>query len=252
MSFRVYFIFIYLFLYSCTEYNNVQINSNNIGKEVFKNKGFALVYDENLYKDKTISKKINERDLLIFQRNLKRNTSVVIKNINNDKTIIAKVGANAKYPIFNNSVVSIRISQELELDINEPYIEITEIFDNSSFVAKKAKMFDEEKQVATKVPVESISIDSLNSEKSSDTNIKSKEKFKYSIKIADFYFLETANTMVKKITEQTKITKIHIKELSQTEFRVFLGPFYDLNSLQKSFNDVNILQFENLEIIKND
>ena len=58
--------------------------------------------------------------------------------------------------------------------------------------------------------------------------------------------------MVKKITEQTKITKIHIKELSQTEFRVFLGPFYDLNSLQKSFNDVNILQFENLEIIKND
>ena len=58
--------------------------------------------------------------------------------------------------------------------------------------------------------------------------------------------------MVKKITEQTKITKIHIKKLSQTEFRVFLGPFYDLNSLQKSFNDVNILQFENLEIIKND
>ena len=33
--------------------------------------------------------------MMIFQRNLKRNTSVVIKNINNDKTIIAKVGANA-------------------------------------------------------------------------------------------------------------------------------------------------------------
>ena len=252
MNYRIYLIFICLFLFSCNEYNNVKITSAPVDKEVFKNKGFALTYHESLYKDKTISKKINERDLLIFQRNLKKNTSVVVKNIKNDKTVIAKVGANAKYPLFNNSVISIRISQELELDINEPYIEITEILDDSSFIAKKAKMFDEEKQVATKVPVETISIDSLNSEKSNNIEKKPKEKFKYIIKIADFYFLETANAMVEKIINQTKITNTNIKELSKTEFRVFLGPFYDLNSLQKSFNDVNILQFENLEIIKND
>ena len=252
MNYRIYLIFICLFLFSCNEYNNVKITSAPVDKEVFKNKGFALTYHESLYKDKTISKKINERDLLIFQRNLKKNTSVVVKNIKNDKTVIAKVGANAKYPLFNNSVISIRISQELELDINEPYIEIIEILDNSSFVAKKAKMFDEEKQVATKVPVESISIDSLNSEKSNNIEKKPKEKFKYIIKIADFYFLETANAMVEKIINQTKITNTNIKELSKTEFRVFLGPFYDLNSLQKSFNDINMLQFESLEIIKND
>ena len=252
MNYKIYLIFICLFLYSCNEYSNVKIISSVVDKEVFKNKGFALIYHESLYKEKTISKKINERDLLIFQRNLKKNTSVVVKNIKNDKTVIAKVGANANYPLFNNSVISIRISQELELDINEPYIEIIEILDNSSFVAKKAKMFDEEKQVATKVPVETISIDSLNSEKSDNNEKKSKEKFKYIIKIADFYFLETAKAMVEKITNQTKITNTNIRELSKTEFRVFLGPFYDLNSLQKSFNDINMLQFENLEIIKND
>ena len=142
MNYRIYLIFICLFLFSCNEYNNVKITSAPVDKEVFKNKGFALTYHESLYKDKTISKKINERDLLIFQRNLKKNTSVVVKNIKNDKTVIAKVGAKAKYPLFNNSVISIRISQELELDINEPYIEITEILDDSSFIAKKAKMFE--------------------------------------------------------------------------------------------------------------
>ena len=30
------------------------------------------------------------------------------------------------------------------------------------------------------------------------------------------------------------------------------GDFGVLNSLQKAFNDINVLQFENIEIIKND
>ena len=30
------------------------------------------------------------------------------------------------------------------------------------------------------------------------------------------------------------------------------GPFNNINSLQKSFNDISILEFENIEIIKND
>ena len=39
--------------------------------------------------------------------------------------------------------------------------------------------------------------------------------------------------------------------LSKTQYRVFLGPFNNINSLQKAFNNVNILEFENIEIIKN-
>jgi hypothetical protein len=31
-----------------------------------------------------------------------------------------------------------------------------------------------------------------------------------------------------------------------------LGPFTNINSLQKSYNDISILQFENIEILKND
>ena len=60
----------------------------------------------------------------------------------------------------------------MELDENDPYIEITLIVDNSSFVAKKSKTFDEEKKVAEKAPIDGITINDLNKSKSK----KSKKK----------------------------------------------------------------------------
>ena len=79
-----------------------------------------------------------------------------------------------------------------------------------------------------------------------------KKKFSYIIKIADFYFLDSASVMKKRIKKETMVNKIMIKSLSETNFRVFLGPFNDLNSLKKAFNDISLLNFENIEIIKND
>ena len=79
-----------------------------------------------------------------------------------------------------------------------------------------------------------------------------KKKFSYIIKIADFYFYDSAKLMKKRIKEETKVEKIKLKSLSETNYRVFLGPFNNLNSLKKAFNDISLLNFENIEIIKND
>ena len=137
------------------------------------------------------------------------------------------------------------------LDINEPYIEIVSIPENSIFTAKKAKTFDEEKQVANKVPVNNISINDLN--KVEIVNKKdSKVNFSYSIKIADFYFRDTAFIMIKRIKKETKIKKPEVIKISNKKYRVYIGPFNNINSLKKSFNDINILKFENIEIIRND
>ena len=56
--------------------------------------------------------------------------------------------------------------------------------------------------------------------------------------------------MKSRISDETTIKKVHIDKLSTTKFRVFLGPFSDLNSLKKSFNAVNILEFDTIEFIK--
>ena len=251
MSRKYLLILILFFLNSCSINVTNKKVTETLSLTGFKNNGFTLVYDDKLYKNEIISSKMDDRDLLIFQKNLNKGTTVKIKNNMNSKSIIAKVGNNANYPTFNNSVVSKRIASELELDLDEPYVEILEILNNSSFIAKKAKTFDEEKKVANKAPVESISINDLNSNELTLKKNK-KKKFSYIIKIADFYFYDSAKLMKKRIKEETKVEKIKLKSLSETNYRVFLGPFNNLNSLKKAFNDISLLNFENIEIIKND
>ena len=58
--------------------------------------------------------------------------------------------------------------------------------------------------------------------------------------------------MLNRIKNKTKIKNPKILKLSSKEYRVYLGPFNNINSLQKYFNDISILEFENIEIIKND
>jgi len=251
MSYKYFFIFIFIIINGCSTYNIANNEIKIFDKNSFKNRGFALIYNDYLYKQKIISKKIDNRSLIIFQKNLKKGTTVKIKNILNQKTIIAKVGRVSKYPLFNNSVISSRIAQEIDLNINEPYVEIFEILNNSSFIVKKAKTYDEEKNVAEKAPIDSISINNLNDSVTKVKKVKENE-FDYSIKVADFFFKNTALSMIDRIKKETLANKIGVQNLSDTQYRVFLGPFDNINSLQKAFNDINVLQFENIEIIKND
>ena len=244
------FLIFFLFISNCTTGYVVKKN-NIIFKDNFTNRGFTLVYTDKLYNEKIISNKLDERSLIIFQDNLKKNTQVKITNILNNKSLVAKVGKKSDYPFFNNSVISARIAEQIELDIKEPYIEIEAIPEDSLFVAKKTKTFDEEKKVAIKVPVNNISIDNLNNKKKKKKKYTS-QKFSYSIKVADFYFNETAVLMVERINSETDIKKSNIKKISNGNYRVYLGPYSNIYSLQKSYNDIKILDFENIEIIRND
>ena len=240
----------FILLNNCTTTLTKNKNSNSFDNP-FINKGFGLIYNNKFYNNKIISKMIDERSLVIFQKNLKKNTIVKITNILNNKSIIGTVGGNADYPLFNNAVLSLRIADEIDLNENEPYIEILEVLQNSVFIAKRAKMFEEEKKVANNAPVNNINISNLNIE---EANIKNKinKKFSYEIKIADFYFNDIALLLVDRINNETMIKVVKIKKIDKKKYRVYTGPFDNITSLQKSFNDISILEFENIEIIKND
>ena len=88
--------------------------------------------------------------------------------------------------------------------------------------------------------------------KKKNTKNELSKKFSYEIKIADFYFNDTASLLIDRIIKETKIKDAKIKKMSVNKYRVYLGPFNNIISLQKSFNDISILEFENIEIIKND
>ena len=246
-----FFLIILFFIYSCTTNNIKSIQKEKIVPlETFSNKGFTLLFTDDLKKKKIISKKIETRSLIIFQKNLKKNTTVKITNLLNNKSILAKVGTDSKYPKFYNSVISKRIFEKLEINEDEPYIEIATISQNSTFLAKKAKMYDEEKEVADKAPVDGISISDLSSSKKKNINIKKTKKFSYIIKIADFYYENTAKVMQKRIMDELKLNNSKILKISNTNYRVYFGPYDNLKSLKKAFDDINPLNFENIEIIK--
>ena len=230
---------------------NDEDSSKYIFDREYTNQGFALIYDENLFNEKSISKRLDNRGLFIFHTKIRKNSFVKITNPENTKTVIAQVISNkAIFSNFYNSVITKRIVDELLLDENEPYVELSLVSNESIFVAKKAKTFDEEKKVAQKAPVDGITIDNLGTVEKKELPKTSQSNFLYSIKIADFYYKDSAENMIQRIKDETNITNPVIKKLSQTKYRVLLGPFNDIKKIQESFDEIEKLDFENLKIIK--
>ena len=58
--------------------------------------------------------------------------------------------------------------------------------------------------------------------------------------------------LLSRIKTENLIKNPKIQKISNKKYRVYLGPFNNINSLQKSYNDISILEFENIEIIRND
>ena len=89
MNYKILFI-ILLFLFSCeTNTVNKKKVKSVVPVEVFSNKGFALLFTDDLKKKKIVNKKIDDRSLIIFQKNLKKNTKVKITSLINNKSVLA-------------------------------------------------------------------------------------------------------------------------------------------------------------------
>ena len=249
MKFRNIIILIgFIFFAGCEQLTTNKSSKLDLKPEKkYKNIGFSLIYNDDLE-----IKKLDSRSLQIFHKKLRRKSFVKITNPLNDKSLIAEVKSNKiKFSNFYNSIISNRIAETLELNPDEPYIEITLISKQSTFIAKKAKTFEEEKEVAEKAPIDGIKINDLNDSSINKSKKFSNDKFSYSIKVADFYYKKTANLMIDRIKTETSITNIKLIELTKTNYRVLLGPFNDINSLKESFEKMNSLYFENLVILKN-
>ena len=261
MFYKFTLLTIFLFLLSC-EKKKTEINFNKTFKH-YSNKGFALIYDDDLFNDDIINNKIEAKSLVVFNNKLDQDTPVRITNLLNGKNLIAKVGIQSKYPSFYNSVISDRIVNDLDIDLSEPYIQIQTLNSNNTFVANKTKTFKEEKKVANKAPVDDISIKNLSiieeDDKIKDDKLKKlanepKSKkfndFKYIIKFADLFFEDSAIMLKNRLIEEFKIKNVNIKKISKNSYRVYKGPFNNLESIKKEINNIINVNFDNIEILK--
>ncbi len=91
--------------------------------------------------------------------------------------------------------------------------------------------------------MDGITIDNLGTEVKKELPKTTQGNFMYSIKIADFYYKDSAENMIQRIKDETDIKNPIIKKLSQTKYRVLLGPFNDIKKIQESFDQTMKKQY---------
>ncbi len=240
------YIFFLFFLFSCTQ-NIKSIKTYPDSPEFsFSSMGFALIYDDYLFNEKIVSKKLSNEKNYVLQSNLKTNTLVKIFNPNNSKFVSAKVQGKSTYPKIYKVVITKKMAEELDLDINDPYIEIINIKENDKFFAKEGSMFEEEKNVANKAPVTSIDILDLSSS-TKKTNVV-KKKPSYIIEIAEFYYFDSALSVKNRFKDE-KLINIKLDKISENKFKVYAGPFNTFNSMKDTYLSLVKLGFDDLNVI---
>ena len=242
MKFRI--IFAILILTSCS--NGTYKTSS---KELYRSSGFALIYDEKDLEKNIISGKLNTNKLEVAHNRVKKNSTILITNPENNKSLKIKVTKKINSPTFFNLVITKPVSDYLNLNPDMPFVEIQEKSKNKSFVAKKAVTHTEEKKVSDKAPVTKVKIVNL----SEDKKVKKEKSKNYSIIIGDFYSNESVMDL-KETLENGYVDDgiLKVKKLSKNKFRLFVGPYSSINTLKKRYFELNRYGFEDLDIQQND
>ena len=180
---------------------------------------------------------------------LKKNTPIKIINPTNSKVVETKIYKKANYPKIFTIVVSEKIASILELDLDNPFVEVVEVKKNKTFISKKTNMFEEEKKVAEIVPVNEVEMDVLTKV---EVKVKKKlnKKSNFILVVSDFYYEDSANNLMKELVKKTKINNISVKKINDKKYRLFAGPFKNFNALKTTYISLNKLGFENLNIYR--
>ena len=245
MKFKL--IILFFFIFSCSP----NLKTFNL-KKPYSAKGFAYVYNDYDFQNKIILGKLNNEKLQISHQNLKTGTLIKIINPKNNKSIILKNIKRIKYPDFYKILITKPIMDELELSVEIPILEILEIKKNKSFVAEKAKIYNEEKKIPSNAPVTSVKISNISKDKKEEIINKPNKIF---ILIASFYSADAANFLKQRIAKEVSnfdINKIKIKQINKKETHVISGPYTSVNLLKNDYIKLKSFGFEELDIYTNE
>jgi len=247
-----------MLLGACTNY---KIDKPDLAKErkFYSSKGFALIYSDNLYTQGVIDKKLdknvivdnklNNEQIIAMHSSLKKNTLIQIINPETSKVVETKIFRRANYPKIFNMVMSKKIATILELDVNNPYVEIFEVKKNKTFIAKEGNIFDEEKQVAETAPVNEVKMDDL-SEEQIDVKKVLYKNHNFVLIISYFYYYDSAKNLKDELLKKTQINKFSVKKINDNKYRLSVGPFENFNALKSIYISLNNLGFEDLNVYK--
>tara|TARA_Y100000591_G_C21765989_1_gene662827 strand:+ start:510 stop:1250 length:741 start_codon:yes stop_codon:yes gene_type:complete len=244
MKFNI--IILSLVLFSCSS-NYTKLDK----REPYYSKGFAYIAKEEKPNKSSLKSVNNNPTLKAFNKFLRPNTLIKIINPDTKDYIILKNSISGKYPDFYKVSISNSVAHEINLDKKLPLIEILEIKKNKSFVAKKAKIFNEEKKISTNAPVTSVKISNISKNKN---NKKKKIESKIYIQIASFYSAESAIYLKKRILSEIPNLdgkKLKIVQKNNKKINLFSGPYNSISLVKNDYTKLLKFGFEDLDITIN-
>ena len=195
---KIYLFFFVIFL-SCTS-----------NYSVYERKGFAKIN----YNNKIISP-------------LPKSTLLKVTNIENKKSVV--VATNDISKNLGPRIITLpdNIFQELKLNKNLPLIHMQTLRKNKVFIAKKTKIYEQEKRVDKKVVIEKINIMNLANEKKSKDSIY--------LNFGPFYNKIYANQLYKILKLRFNNKKLVFKDYQDKNYIISIGPLKNLTEFDKIY-----------------
>ena len=275
---RIFLLIIFLILTNCTIANVVPLviedsnNRNNIeiieklieepyqvnGKwfypydyKKFEEIGLAQLETSLKNGSKTKNGEYYHNDTLSgAHRSLPLPSIIEVTNLNNGKSALVRVNHREAFSSIKVVNLSEAVFKKLDMNQNGDLVKISLIDSNESFVLSEAYTYDEEKKIV-EAPVSSVVVIEKDKNESSanDTNIKDKSLYnKIFINIASFAFKESAQK-IKRDLSSYDVRIFESQNLSgNTEYKVLIGPYSDVESLLIDLNDDTFKKYEDLSI----
>ena len=275
---RIFLLIIFLILTNCTIANVVPLviedsnNKNNIelieklieepyqvnGKwfypydyKKFEEIGLAQLETSLKNGSKTKNGEYYHNDTLSgAHRSLPLPSIIEVTNLNNGKSALVRVNHREAFSSIKVVNLSEAVFKKLDMNQNGDLVKISLIDSNESFVLSEAYTYDEEKKIV-EAPVSSVVVVEKDKNESSanDTIIKDKSLYnKIFINIASFAFKESAQK-IKRDLSSYDVRIFESQNLSgNTEYRVLIGPYSDVESLLIDLNDDTFKKYEDLSI----
>ena len=231
----IYRVVIFFLLISCTN-----LPSKVDRRPGYSSTGFAFI-------DRNISSTPKDNYNFISHNNFRTGTKMKITNPDNNKSLEITIKKKIKYDNFYKILISPNIAEQLNLSFEFPFVEINEIKSNKSFIAKKAVTEKEEIKIANKAPIAVININNISQEK----KIIQKKIKNYSILVAEFYSLSSAELLKDKLASILKDSNyrlIYISKKSEKKYELLLGPYNTINKLKNDYIVLDDSNFEDLDI----
>ncbi|MDC0903352.1 hypothetical protein OAS21_02710 [Pelagibacteraceae bacterium] len=218
----------------------------------YNSKGFAYIFDENDYKNQIIKGKLDNNLLQVAHSKLRAGTLIKLINPKTNDSIILKNNKRFKYPDFFKIVITNPVAQKINLKTDLPLIELIEIKKNKSFIAKKSKIYNEEKKIFSNAPVAQVKISNISKNKKSVSALNKENIY---IIVAEFYSNEAAVLLKNRITEELRSfdsKKLSIKIKKVNKITLLSGPYTTINLMKNDYIQLKNFGFEELDISINE